>query len=293
MRSRSPSCDGIAPVPARAGIGVKPAHYRDLLRTKPALAFVEVHPENYMGAGGPPHAYLEVIAGTYPLSFHGVGMSLAGAEPLDRGHLSRWRSLIERYEPALVSEHIAWSRFDGISLHDLLPIPYTNESLKLVCEHIDEMQNTLGRTILVENPSTYISFRQSEIPEPEFMAQAAHRSGCGLLIDINNVYVSACNHGFDPCIWLTRIPGNLVHEIHLAGHSVIKEDEFEVRIDDHGSRVSPDVWNLYQETIARIGARPTLIEWDTDVPELAVLLEEANRANELATQAGDAYVDVA
>ncbi len=284
MRSRTPTCDGIFPVPARAGIGIKPAHYHDLLRTKPPLAFVEVHPENYMGAGGPPHAYLEAIADIYPLSFHGVGMSLGGAEPLDRDHLARWRRLIERYKPALVSEHIAWSRFGGISLHDLLPILYNEASLALVCEHIDEMENFLGRSILVENPSSYIAFRESDIPEAEFIVEVARRSGCGLLLDINNVYVSARNHGFDPCGWLMRVPGDLVGEIHLAGHSVIREDEFEIRIDDHGSHVTPEVWDLYRETIARIGAKPTLIEWDTDVPPLAVLLEEAARADKLAAQ---------
>lgn len=290
MRSQIPSiCDGITPVPARAGIGVKPAHYRDLLRSQPPLAFIEVHAENYMGAGGPPHAYLEALSELYPLSFHGVGLSLGGTEPLDRDHLERWKVLIERYRPALVSEHIAWSRFSGTSLHDLLPVSYTREALGVVCDHIDEMQCFLKRRVLVENPSSYLTFSQSEISEAEFMVEVAHRTGCGLLLDINNVYVSARNHGFDPRAWLARIPGGMVEEIHLAGHSIVRDEDFEIRIDDHGSRVCSDVWQLYRETIARIGAKPTLIEWDTDVPELTVLLTEAKRADEVAAEAGDMH----
>ena len=289
----APPCGRAAPVPAQAGIGVKPAHYHELLTTQPRLAFIEVHAENYMGEGGPPHAYLEALADIYPLSLHGVGMSLGGAEPLDREHLLRWRALVDRYQPALVSEHIAWSRFGGLTLHDLLPIPYTMESLELICDHIDEMQTALGRTILVENPSTYISFRQSEIDEAEFLAEVARRSGCGLLLDINNVYVSARNHRFDPRSWLTRIPADLVGEIHLAGHSVIRDKEFEIRIDDHGSRVCSDVWELYRDTVARIGARPTLIEWDTDVPDLAILLEEAVRADDVAAHGSMSHAAVA
>ncbi len=294
MRAQLPHpCDCAPPVPARAGIGVKPAHYRELLENRPSLAFIEVHTENYMGEGGPPHAYLEALAEIYPLSFHGVGMSLGGAEALDRAHLARWRELVDRYQPALVSEHIAWSRFGGLTLHDLLPIPYTRQSLAIVRNHIDEMQTALGRTILVENPSTYISFRESEIAEPEFLVEAARRSGCGLLLDINNVYVSAHNHGFDPRNWLSRIPGDLVGEIHLAGHSLIRDGDFAIRVDDHGSQVCPDVWELYGETIARIGPRPTLIEWDTDVPELAVLLDEAGHADAVAAKEGKRHAAVA
>lgn len=286
MRTQTPlRCDARAPIPARAGIGVKPIHYRELLSSKPALAFIEVHPENYMGAGGPPHAYLEEIAKHYPLSLHGVGLSLGGAEPLNRDHLARWRALVDRYQPALVSEHVAWSRFGEVALHDLLPIPYTAESLHIVCDHIDQMQNALGRTILVENPSTYVTLSQSDIPEPDFLVEAANRTGCGLLLDINNVYVSAGNHGFDARKWLSRVPGGPVGEIHLAGHSLIRDGAFQIRIDDHGSRVCAEVWELYRETVARIGARPTLIEWDSDVPELAVLCDEAKRADDTAAAA--------
>lgn len=232
-----------------------------------------------MGEGGPPHSYLEALAADYPLSIHGVGMSLGGDEPLDRDHLARWRKLSERYQPALVSEHIAWSRFAGHTMHDLLPIPYTQRSLTVVCDHIDEMQNALGRPILVENPSTYLRFGEQEFAEAEFLVEVAQRSGCGLLLDINNVYVSAFNHGFDPRDWLAHIPGHLVGEIHLAGNTLLRDGDFNIRIDDHGSRVSDEVWSLYRQTVARIGARPTLIEWDTDVPQLNVLLDQAQRAD--------------
>ncbi|MBU6296972.1 MAG: DUF692 domain-containing protein [Alphaproteobacteria bacterium] len=293
MHSQTPTCGSIPPVPARAGIGGKPAHYAELLAARPPLAFVEVHPENYMGEGGPPHAYLEVIAEIYPLSFHGVGMSLGSSGPLDRGHLARWRKLIDRYEPALISEHIAWSRVGEVCLHDLLPLPYTDATLKLVCRHVEEMQLVLGRRILVENPSSYITPKDSAIPEADFMVEVATRTGCGLLLDINNVFVSATNNGFDPRAWLARISGHLVQEIHLAGHATIRSGELELRIDDHGSPVCDDVWDLYRETIARIGPRPTLIEWDTDVPELPVLLGEAARADAAAALSESPHAAVA
>lgn len=286
MTNAPPHCSHrLSAVPAKAGIGLKPAHYAGLLSKRPALSFLEVHAENYMGEGGPPHRYLTALAEIYPLSIHGVGLSLGGAAPLDRAHLARWRALVERYEPALVSEHVAWSRAQGLTLHDLLPIPYTQEALDVLCAHIDEMQNAIGRRILIENPSTYVAFVQSAIPEPEFIVAAAKRTGCGILLDINNVYVSARNHGFDPQEWLAGIPGVLVGEIHLAGHACVTIGGEEVRIDDHGSRVAPDVWRLYRETVARIGRRPTLIEWDTDVPGLDVLMNEAERADVAAAAA--------
>jgi hypothetical protein len=281
---------GLSPVPAKAGIGLKPAHYAALLSGAPPLSFLEVHAENYMGQGGPPHRYLSAIAEIYPLSIHGVGLSLGGSGPLDREHLSRWSTLVKRYGPALVSEHVAWSSFQGVALHDLLPIPYTEEALDVLCAHIDEMQDAIGRRILIENPSTYVEFVQSGIPEPEFIIAAARRTGCGILLDVNNVYVSACNHGYDPRPWLSNIPGDLVGEIHLAGHARVKIDAHEIRIDDHGSRVAAEVWRLYRETIARIGPRPTLIEWDRDVPSLDILLAEAERAD---IEAGNAKMAAA
>jgi hypothetical protein len=276
---------GLSPVPVRAGIGLKPEHYHGILRGSPDVGFFEVHTENYMGAGGPPHRYLEQIAADYPLSFHGVGLSLAGVGPLDREHLKRWRALVDRYGPTLVSEHVAWSSHDEIAFHDLLPIPYTEEALRVLCEHIDEMQNALGRRVLVENPSRYLDFRGADMSEPDFLIQAARGTGCGLLLDVNNVYVSTRNQGEDAAEYLAQIPPELVEEIHLAGHSVQTVAGEEIRIDDHGSHVSPAVWELYAGTIARMGPRPTLIEWDTAVPELDVLLAEARRADNAAAVA--------
>ncbi|HSG64856.1 MAG TPA: DUF692 domain-containing protein, partial [Gammaproteobacteria bacterium] len=207
-------------MPVAAGIGLKPEHYEGLLASRPALGFLEIHAENYMGAGGPPHRYLEAFAAQYPLSFHGVGASLGGAEPLDPQHLQRWRTLIERYDPVLVSEHVAWTSHAGLALHDLLPLPYTQESLAALCEHIDAMQTALGRTILIENPSRYLDFADSQMSETEFLATAARRTGCGLLLDINNVYVSARNQSEDAGAYLGAVPAELVGEIHLAGHAV-------------------------------------------------------------------------
>lgn len=274
---------GERPVPENAGIGLKPEHYRNLLETTPSVGFLELHTENYMGAGGPPHRYLEALAEHYPLSFHGVGASLGGADALDGNHLDRWRALVDHYNPLLVSEHVAWTSHYGNALHDLLPIPYTREALNVLCEHVDQMQTALGRRILIENPSRYIDFADNDMPETEFLAEAARRTGCGLLLDINNVYVSACNQHEDARAYLAEIDGDLVGELHLAGHSVETTASGQtLRIDDHGSRVCDEVWTLYAETIARIGARPTLIEWDTNVPSLTELLDEACRA--------DAYV---
>jgi len=279
-------------MPAPAGIGLKPDHYVEILDTRPSVGFLEVHTENYMGAGGPPHRYLEALADIYPLSFHGVGASLGGVDPLDPLHLTRWRELVDRYEPALISEHVAWTGHAGRTLHDLLPVPYTAEALDVLCEHIDVMQTTLGREILIENPSRYLDFVESEMAETEFLIEAARRTGCRLLLDINNVFVSASNQDEDADAYLAEIPGELVAEVHLAGHAVrTTESGHELRIDDHGSRVCTDVWRLYAETIERIGARPTLIEWDTNVPALDELLDEACRADAVATDALAAIED--
>lgn len=273
-------------MPVAAGIGLKPQHYRELLDTRPPIGFLEVHAENYMGAGGPPHRYLEALAELYPLSFHGVGASLGGVSPLDRAHLGRWRALVDRYEPLLVSEHVAWTSHAEHALQDLLPLPYTREALDLLCEHIDAMQTALGREILIENPSRYIDFTATEMPETEFLIAAARRTGCGLLLDVNNVYVSTLNQGEDARAYLAAVPGDLVAEVHLAGHALrTTATGQELRIDDHGSPVCDDVWTLYGETIARIGRRATLIEWDTDVPALDELLAEAERANTRAAEA--------
>jgi hypothetical protein len=273
-------------MPAAAGIGLKPQHYEALLAARPALGFLEIHAENYMGAGGPPHRYLEALAAHYPLSFHGVGASLGGAEPLDPLHLRRWRALVDRYAPVLVSEHVAWTSHAGHALHDLLPLPYTQESLAVLCEHIDAMQTALGRSILIENPSRYLDFDADEMPETEFLIAAARRTGCGLLLDVNNVYVSARNRDDDAHAYVAAIPGELVGEMHLAGHAVhTTASGHALRIDDHGSRVCDEVWDLYAQAIARIGARPTLVEWDTNVPALTTLLAEAARADAAAAAA--------
>lgn len=266
-------------MPAAAGIGLKAQHYQRLLSEHPAVGFLELHTENYMGAGGPPHRYLEALAEHYPLSFHGVGLSLGGAAPLDSEHLLLWRRLVDRYDPVLVSEHVAWSRTGVHALHDLLPFPYTLESLDRLCEHVDTFQEALGRRVLIENPSRYLGFTVSEMTEIEFLVEAAGRTGCGLLLDVNNVYVSACNQGEDAEAYVDSVPAELVGEIHLAGHAVQGTGEGRILIDDHGSPVPGPVWRLFRRTISRIGRRPTLIEWDTDVPDLDLLVSEAVQAD--------------
>ncbi len=266
------------PIPAVAGIGLKPQHYQEILDRKPSLGWFEVHTENYMGAGGAPHFFLERIRRDYPLSMHGVGLSLGTAEGLDRDHLRRVKTAVERYQPALVSEHISWSVANGVYLNDLAPLPYTEQTLRLTCDHIDQVQDFLGRQILVENPSTYLQYKSNNMTEPDFLAEILTRTGCGLLLDVNNVYVSCKNHGWDCRDYISRLKAETIGEIHLAGHSVKTWRGKEIRIDDHGSNVSSDVWQLYDETLAQVGPKPTLIEWDTNVPSLLTLEQEAGRA---------------
>jgi hypothetical protein len=260
----------------RAGIGLRAPHYRELLDARPALGMIEVHSENYFGEGGQPHWFLERLRAHYPLSLHGVGLGLGSVDPLSATHLGKLARLIERYQPCLVSEHLCWSAAGGRHLNDLLPLPYTEEALAHVCARVNEVQDRLGRELLVENISSYLRFRHSTIPEWEFFAEVARRTGCGLLLDVNNVYVSAVNHGFDAREYLRAIPADAVREVHLAGF----ERAPQMLIDTHGYPVSEPVWALYRETIARIGPRPTLIEWDTDLPPLAALLAEAHRADD-------------
>ena len=266
------------PIPARAGVGLKAEHYRDILDSRPDMGWFEVHPENYMGAGGPPHRYLSAIRRDYPLSLHGVGLSLGSAEPPDPDHLRRLTALVDRYAPGQVSEHVAWSTVDGAFLNDLLPLPYTEEALDRLVEHIEQVQAAIGRTILIENPSTYLEFAESTIPEAEFIVAAARRAGCGILLDVNNVYVSACNLGFDAAAYLASIPADLVGEIHLAGHAVEDVDGTELRIDDHSAPVIEAVWDLFEATIRRLGRVPTLIEWDRHIPAWPILAREAAAA---------------
>lgn len=266
-------------IPAQTGIGLRFQHHQAVMDEKPDVSWLEVHTENYMG-GGTPLRYLEAIRADYPLSFHGVGLSLGSAEELDKGHLERIRTVVERFEPGLVSEHLSWSIVDGRYLADLLPLPMTEEALDVVCRHVDQTQAYLRRPILIENPSSYLRYRHSTIPEWEFLVAVASRTGCGILCDVNNIYVSASNHNWDPHHYLRALPPSTVAEIHLAGHSVRQLDGGCIlRIDDHGSRVAPEVWALYEEAILRFGPRPTLIEWDNDVPALSILLEEAAQAS--------------
>ena len=260
------------------GVGLKSEHYGHVLEASPDVAFFEVHAENYMMDGGAHHRYLQAIAERYRLSVHGVGMSLGSAEGLDRAHVARFKGLVERYSPWLISEHLAWSRAGKTYLNDLLPLPLTEESLSTVADNIAMLQDALGRKLLVENPSSYMAFTSSDIPEPEFLTRLADQTGCGILLDVNNVYVSGKNMGWDVAAYLDAIPSALVGEIHLAGHLLKDVDGVPLRIDDHGSRVTDDVWHHFENLIARIGPRPTLVEWDTDIPDFKTLKAEAHQA---------------
>lgn len=267
------------PIPAAAGIGLRFQHHRAMLGERPRIGWLEIHAENYMG-GGRPLEYLTALRSDYPVSLHGVGLSLGSAEHLDRAHLDRARALIERIEPGLVSEHLSWSITGEIYLADLLPLPMTEEALLLVCDRVDEVQGRFGRSILLENPSSCLRYRHSSIPEWEFLAAVAKRTDCGLLCDVNNIHVSACNHGFDAIAYLEALPADRIGEIHLAGHSVKTLESGRVlRIDDHGSPVASEVWALYEAALARFGRVPTLLEWDTNVPPLKILLDEAAAAD--------------
>jgi uncharacterized protein (UPF0276 family) len=266
-------------VPARAGVGLKGEHYDAILSGAPDLGFFEIHAENYMGAGGPPHRYLTAIRERYPLSLHGVGLSIGADAPLDRAHLMRLKVIAARYEPGLFSEHLAWSTHDGAYLNDLLPVPYDAPTLARVCDHIDEVQETMGRRMLLENPSTYVEFRSSTMSELDFLRAVVRRTGCGLLLDVNNVFVSAKNHNRDPNGYIDEFPVEDVGEIHLAGYAAQTDaGGAPLLIDAHGSPVVDEVWALYERALTRAGPKPTLIEWDNDVPAFEVLLAEAERA---------------
>ncbi|WP_137895239.1 DUF692 domain-containing protein [Ramlibacter sp. 2FC] len=277
------SCTSLPPV---AGVGLRFPHHQAFLEQRPTVGWLEVHAENYMG-GGQPLRVLQQLRQDYPVSLHGVGLSLGSAEGLDKAHLERLAQLAERMEPALVSEHLSWSMAGQTYLADLLPLPMTEEALAVVCRHVDQVQERLVRTILVENPSSYLQFAHSTIPEAQFLAAVAARTGCGILCDVNNVFVSACNHGWDALAYLDALPPQAIAEIHLAGHALTTlEGGAQLRIDDHGSRVAPEVWALYEQALARFGAQPTLIEWDTDIPPLPVLLAEAAQADHRLAQQG-------
>jgi uncharacterized protein len=262
------------PIPVLAGIGLRPVHYQQILEERPAIGWFEVHSENYFGAGGQPLYYLERIRDAYPLSLHGVGLCLGSTSRPDPVHLQRLHDLVDRIEPGLVSEHLSWGSAGGRFLNDLLPLPYTAEAFAVVRDHVDEAQEQLRRQILVENISSYIQFRHSTIAESEFIAALSECTGCGILLDVNNLYVNEANHGIEPLRYLDGLPASAVKEIHLAGH----DRAGDLLIDTHGTRVAGPVWELYRQAVDRFGPRPTLIEWDTDIPGLAVLLDEARQA---------------
>ncbi|TYC60708.1 DUF692 domain-containing protein [Rhodobacterales bacterium] len=271
-----------AEIPARAGAGLKPEHVAEILETGADVGFFEVHAENYMGAGGPPHRQLEAIRERYPLSLHGVGLSIGGEGPLDGDHLKRLAELNRRYEPGLFSEHLAWSTHDTTYYNDLLPVPYDEATLARVCDHIDEVQDVVGRPMLLENPSTYVAFEQSTMSELEFLKEIARRTGCGLLLDINNVYVSCINHQRSAEDYLAAFPMSAVGEIHLGGHAPDTDDAGRpLLIDAHDREVDAAVWTLYETVVRRHGSLPTLIEWDNEVPEWPVLQAETQAADRI------------
>ncbi|MBX9964011.1 MAG: DUF692 domain-containing protein [Burkholderiales bacterium] len=259
------------------GIGLRARHYRDFLDGEPDVGWLEVHSENYFGDGGFDLHVLERVRARYPVSLHGVGLSLGSADGLRARHLERLVRLADRIEPALVSEHLCWGAWGERHFNDLLPMPFTDEALTMMIDRVAQVQERLRRKILVENVSSYVTYRDSTMSEMEFLAALARRSGCGLLLDVNNLHVNAVNHGHDAEAELARVPAGVVGEIHLAGHSVVDE----LLVDDHGSRVSGAVWQLYESACRRLGSVPTLIEWDTGVPELPVLLDEAARATRI------------
>ena len=266
-----------------AGTSFKHEHLSAILAEPPEEGFFfEVHAENYMGAGGPPHRMLAALRERHALSLHGVCMSIGGPGALDKAHLERFGALVRRYEPALVSEHLAWSSHGGAFFNDLLPLPYTRSTLERVCAHIDQVQEAIGRPLLLENPATYVAFASSTLGEAEFLRAVARRTGCGLLLDINNVFVSAANHGYDAAGYLDDFPLERVGELHLAGHSAQRDDEGEpLLIDSHDRAVAPPVWDLYRSVIERIGPTPTLIEWDSDLPDWPTLRAQAHAARDI------------
>lgn len=268
--------------PASVGTSLKPDHYRDALSEKKPVDFFEIHAENYMVDEGVHHHYLEKIAERYPLSLHGVGLSLGSADGVDNRHLKRFVDLNTRYKPVMISDHLAWSVDDGIYLNDLLPLPFNQESLDIVAANISKVQDAISRQILVENPSAYLSFTASTMREQDYLIALAEKTGCGILLDANNIVVSGRNMGYDPTDYASDIPGDLVGEIHIAGHLIKNIDGVELRIDDHGSSVSDEVLDLYIKIISRIGPRPTLLEWDSAYPDLDGLIAEATRTQDIA-----------
>jgi uncharacterized protein (UPF0276 family) len=275
-RSLAASCFSAHPISGLAGTSLKHEHLLSILAEKTSRGFFEVHAENYMGAGGQPHDALTRIRRDYPVSLHGVCMSIGGPQPLDKTHLARFKALVDRYEPALVSEHLAWSTHNATYFNDLLPLPYTPATLARVANHIDQVQEVIGRPILLENPSTYLVFPESTMSETDFICRLAQRTGCGLLLDVSNVFVSATNHGYSTLTYLTDFPLDHVGEIHLAGHATQADDEGDLLlIDSHDGPVANAVWNLFETVIGQCGPVPTLVEWDSAIPDWPILKAEA------------------
>jgi len=273
------------PIPARAGIGLRSVHHDELVARRPAVAWLEVHTENYFHEGGPHLAALERAREHYPLSLHGVGLGLGSVAPLDPAHLARVKRAIERFEPALVSEHACWGHAGGEHFNDLLPLPYTEEAVEHLAARVRHVQDFLGRQVLVENLSSYFAYATSSLTEWDFLAAVVERSGCGLLLDVNNIYVNSVNLGLDAGRFIDCVPAEAVQEIHLAGHRRNRVGTRDLLIDDHGSAVCAEVWSLYRRAITRLGPVPTLIEWDTDVPALDVLVTEAFKADTILENA--------
>ncbi len=270
------------PIPARAGVGLKPEHFAAILETLPDIGWFEVHAENYMGAGGPPHHYLSRIREHYPLSVHGVGLSIGGEGRLDTDHLARVKKVVDRYQPGLFSEHLAWSSHDDVFYNDLLPLPYNEETLATVVAHIDQVQDAIGRQMLLENPATYVVYKSSDMEEVDFLREVVARTGCGLLLDVNNVFVAGTNHDYSPQAYLDAFPMEHVGEIHLAGHAESVDDAGKaVLIDAHDRALVDQVWALFERVVSKGVRVPTLIEWDNDVPEWERLFEEAKKADKI------------
>jgi hypothetical protein len=282
--------DRSARIPAAIGLGLRAPHVREVLSTRPRIGWLEIHAENYFTLG-PASAQLETIRQDYPVSLHGVGLSLGSAEGLSPSHLARLADLARRSEPFLISEHLSWSVTDDVYLNDLLPLPYTEEALDIVAGNIDRAQEALGRRILIENPSRYLRYRHSTLSEPDFLTELVRRTGCGILCDVNNIFVSAKNLGLDAASYIAALDPASIGEIHLAGHSQCERGGRTILIDDHGSEVNLLVWALYHLAIERFGLVPSLIEWDTDIPDFTTLLAEARRAERAAQESlvvGDA-----
>jgi uncharacterized protein len=297
MTQQKPAFPGPSPVlsAARTGIGLRAPHTEQILREKPPVGFLEAHSENYFRIGGIPFEQLMKARETWPISLHGVGLSLGSAEGVSDAHLSSLAALVDEVDPVLVSEHISWSATDGKAVPDLLPLPMTKEALSAICANIDKVQEKLGRAILAENPSSYLAFADREMTEPAFIAEIAKRTGCGILLDVNNIHVSAHNLGFDPVDYLRQLPRGIVGEIHLAGYHVNRAGEHEIFVDAHNHPVYDPVWKLYDAALAQLGDIPTIMEWDSDLPPLTTLVGEAEKADKIRAthRKGNAHVRVA